>query len=107
MEKGKQLCSRVNEPKRDFLLPSAHSYRSDSMGSRRAAFQAGHNPKIMPMPTLAKNPATGAHRGTYEGMMSFTTNDPSQPMAKPTKPPKPVSVIASIRNCHRMSLRRA
>src|SRR5439155_5040963 len=88
-------------------LPYAHSYRSDSMGSRRAAFQAGHNPKIMPMPTLARKPAAGAHKGTYDGMISFTSRVSNQPIAKPTNPPKPVSVIASIRNCQRMSLRRA
>gem|GEM_PF-5164240 len=41
-----------------------YSYRKDSIGSSRAAFQAGHNPKTMPIPTLAKNPANGAHSGT-------------------------------------------
>ena len=59
------------------------------------------------MPTLARKPAAGAHKGTYDGMISFTNRVSSQPIPKPTKPPKPVSVIASIRNCHRMSLRRA
>src|SRR4051812_23455433 len=44
--------------------PYNYSYLSDSIGSRRAAFHAGHNPKTMPMPTLAKKPAAGAHSGT-------------------------------------------
>lgn len=43
---------------------SSYSYLSDSIGSNRAAFHAGHSPKIMPMPTLAKKPAIGAHSGT-------------------------------------------
>ena len=41
-----------------------YSYRKDSIGSNFAAFHAGHSPKIMPMPTLAKKPAAGAHSGT-------------------------------------------
>src|SRR5216684_3379606 len=40
-------------------------------------------------------------------MISFTSNVRSQPIESPTMPPKPVSVAASIRNCHMMSLRRA
>src|SRR5205807_807803 len=89
------------------MVLTSYSYLNDSIGSSRAAFHAGHSPKIMPIPTLAKNPAAGAHNGTYEGMISLTTNEPSQPIANPIKPPKPVRVMASIRNCQRMSLRRA
>src|SRR5256886_8836535 len=40
-------------------------------------------------------------------MINLTSIVPSQPTPKPTKPPKPVRVIASIRNWTRMSLRRA
>lgn len=50
------------EASRQYQPP--YSYLSDSIGSSRAAFHAGHNPKIMPIPTLATKPAAGAHSGT-------------------------------------------
>jgi hypothetical protein len=47
-----------------FSVKLSYSYRKDSMGSRRAAFQAGQSPKIKPMPTLATRPPIGAQSGT-------------------------------------------
>ena len=41
------------------------------------------------MITLAKNPATGAHSGTYEGRKSFTSNVSSQPIKQPDQTAKP------------------
>src|SRR5207245_11600725 len=82
----------------DIRASDTYSYLSDSIGSSFAAFHAGHSPKIMPMPTLAKKPAIGAHRGTYDGMIIFTSSVSSQPIPNPIKPPNPVSVIASIKN---------
>jgi hypothetical protein len=37
------------------------------MGSRRAAFMAGHIPKNKPILTEAAKPTTTAQRGTVEG----------------------------------------
>src|SRR5258706_14869120 len=80
------------------LVLLSYSYRRDSIGSRRAAFQAGNSPKTMPMPTLAPKPAIGAQMGTYDGIIIRTPNVSSQPSSNPTTPPKPVNVAASIKN---------
>ena len=57
------------------------------------------------MPTLATSPPTGAQSGTYDGSSNRSNSVNPQPIDSPITPPSPVSVAASIRNCHRMSLR--
>jgi hypothetical protein len=54
----------MGDPVCQCTISCNYSYLSDSMGSRRAAFQAGHRPKPTPMKTLAKKPAKGAQSGT-------------------------------------------
>jgi hypothetical protein len=46
------------------FVHGSYSYLNASIGSNRAAFHAGHNPKISPIPTLDTNPAIGAQIGT-------------------------------------------
>ena len=69
------------------------------MGSSRAAFQAGHNPKPTPSPTETKKPTKGAHNGIKVGINRRTSNARPTPVSMPMTPPRPVSVAASIRNC--------
>src|SRR5216684_4295179 len=53
------------------LTRQAYSYLNDSIGSSRAAFQAGHSPKTiptaaeMPTPTPIAQAGTNAGRGEY------------------------------------------
>lgn len=48
----------------NFKKANRYSYLSDSIGSRRAAFLAGHKPNIKPMPHDTVSPAIGAQVGT-------------------------------------------
>jgi len=75
-------------------LPVFHSYRNDSIGSSRAAFHAGHNPKIMPMPTLAKNPAAARPKGYVRRHDQFhhQRSQPAKSQAHKT---------TKARQCHR------
>src|SRR5271165_4308459 len=99
-------------PVRACAGPPSHpySYRSAAIGSSRAAFKAGHNPKNSPTLTATLKPATTDHIGTVEGRLSTRVRIArlsSQPKRMPIAPPDAVSVIASSRNCQMISLRRA
>src|SRR5262249_13784782 len=88
----------------------SHSYRKAAMGSSRDAFSAGHIPKKSPMLVPTVKPATTDHTGTVEGRLGMNVRIvtlSSQPTTMPITPPDAVRVIASNRNCHVISLRRA
>src|SRR5947199_10659271 len=87
-----------------------YSWRSAAMGSSRAAFSAGHNPKKRPTLVATLKPATTDHSGTVEGRLGTKVrmvSERSQPTRIPINPPEAVKVIASSRNCQVISLRRA
>ena len=50
-------------------LRGCYSYRNAAMGSRRAAFNAGHRPKNRPTLVATANPAAADHSGTVEGRL--------------------------------------
>src|SRR6185295_15943703 len=52
---GKQAACAKEPGAGPVISPSAHSNRSASMGSRRAAFQAGKKPKATPTSALNTN----------------------------------------------------
>src|SRR5438045_9042956 len=78
-----------------------YSYLKHSIGTRRAAFRAGHTPKISTIATLTVNPVITAQRGIEEGRLGIM-NPISllMPMAAstPITPPRKVNVIASNKN---------
>src|SRR4030095_17157179 len=80
-----------------------YSYLNASIGSKRAAFIAGHIPNTSPIPQETVIPAIGAQVGTYTGRIRFTNRLNPHPMAIPSSPPEPVKDIASIRHWRRMS----
>ena len=47
-----------------FALSRRYSYLNDSIGSNRAAFHAGHNPKMIPILAEMPTPTPIAHAGT-------------------------------------------
>lgn len=68
------------------------------MGSRRAARMAGATPKIIP--TRVENPKDSKtdHQGTVVVKNLPITKDRPIPKIMPMIPPRPDSVIASIKN---------
>ncbi len=75
------------------------------MGSRLAAFAAGHSPKKRPTLTAVTKPISiqvGCSTAG-KGEKVFTSQAMPPPMAMPRMPPTPVSVMASVRNCHSTS----
>ena len=97
-------CFAQSIPRR--VGTGAHSYRSASTGSSFAAFMAGQTPKIRPMLMLMVIPAAAAHSGTTPGQFSRmrirSTSRNTKTSAR--RPPAPVRVIASSKNCQVMSL---
>src|ERR1041384_470171 len=80
------------------------------MGSRRAAFIAGHIPKTNPTEHETINPSSTAHNGMIDGSVGASclrARLTTQPANIPIKPPTAVRVIASVRNCQMISLFRA
>src|ERR1051325_2547861 len=77
-----------------------YSHRRASMGLRRAAFHAGHNPNTIPTAAEIPTPTAIAHNGTYAGRGEylFINKLATSPTANPAKPPIAVSTTASIRN---------
>ncbi len=77
------------------------------MGSSRAALTAGQRPKVSPTPTAvpkAISTQVGCRRaGNGEKALIRKARPPPMPM--PRRPPAPVRVMASVRNCQRMSRR--
>lgn len=73
------------------------------MGSKREAFQAGHNPKLTPKSTEKVKPTIGDQSGINVGIISFISSAIRQPKTIPINPPNPVKVVASTRNCKIMS----
>src|SRR5258707_1065661 len=67
---------------------------------------AGQTPKMRPMLTLTTIPRTAAHTGTLPGHLSPRRTSRTRPFTRmrAMRPPKPVSVMASSRNCQVMSL---
>src|SRR6266436_7841007 len=49
------------------LCRNRYSYLNDSIGSSRAAFHAGHNPKTIPTAAEMPTPTPIAHAGTNAG----------------------------------------
>src|SRR5258708_30982245 len=72
---------------------TSHSYLNDSIGSSRAAFQAGHNPKTIPTAAEIPTPTPIAHAGTNAGRGEylFIKMLANSPTISPTSPPIPVS----------------
>ena len=70
------------------------------MGFKRAAFQAGQSPKIIPTAAEIPTPTAIAHSGTYagNGEYLFINRLAASPTAKPAKPPMAVNTTASIKN---------
>src|SRR5437763_12229130 len=80
--------------------PTPYSYLNDSIGSRRAAFHAGHNPKMIPTAAEMPTPMPMAHAGTYagNGEYLFVRKLANSPTPRPSNPPMAVKTTASIRN---------
>src|SRR5437016_4372005 len=95
------------EPGRHKACPYSYSHLSDSIGSMRAAFHAGHNPNTIPTAAEMPMPTPIAHGGTYagKGEYLFVKKLNSSPMPSPIRPPIAVSTTASIKNCERMLVR--
>ena len=71
------------------VRPRNYSWRSAAMGSRRAAFTAGHMPKNSPRLVDMAKPATTLHRGTVEGRLGTNVRIArlsSYPMRMPITP---------------------
>src|SRR6266487_1420226 len=84
------------------ISAQGYSYLSASIGSRRAAFTAGHIPKIKPTAHDTKNPSNTAHKGITEGSVGASclrARLTTQPANMPINPPTAVNVIASVKNC--------
>jgi hypothetical protein len=82
-----------------------YSNRSASSGCSRAALRAGHTPKAMPTTTLTPK-ATGIETpGTTNGTCKpcATPQAPTRSRTMPTPSPIAERVVASTRNCVRMS----
>src|SRR6266446_3620296 len=103
----RQLCRITRMARRNCREERPYSYRRASIGSSRAALTAGHRPKVRPTPTAvpkAISTQVGWRRaGKGEKALIRTATPP--PMAMPRRPPAPVKVMASVRNCQRMSRR--
>src|SRR3954454_20763734 len=91
------------------LETTLYSYLSASIGSIRDALIAGNRPKKMP--TLAEKPMPSAkdHQGREMGKpeTQCTSRPMLLPRMIPRTPPADVRKAASIRNCQRISRRRA
>jgi len=75
------------------------------MGSRLAARWRGSSRRTGPTPTAMATPSTTQNGDTVAGMPASarTANEMAAPVRMPTTPPMPESVMASSRNCARMS----
>src|SRR6267143_389002 len=94
----------------DALEQSGHvSARSAVIGSSRAARLAGYTPATIPTPAPSTTPTTMDHGATAAGSGVRAATAPASPIPSATPPAAPTraSVVASTRNCRRMSRRRA
>src|SRR4029453_5360766 len=76
-----------------------YSQRRASIGSRRAAFHAGHKPNTIPTAAEIPTPMPIAQSGTYAGIGEYLYINrlASSPNANPAKPPIAVKTTASIK----------
>src|SRR5262249_14367768 len=81
-----------------------HSYLSDSIGSSRAARQAGKVPKPRPMIAETVTPSAIACGVTSAatGVAAAKSCAPPTPRIVPPRPPMSVTTAASVRNCRRI-----
>src|SRR6266566_5282041 len=89
--------------------PGHVSARNAVIGSSRAARVAGYTPATIPTPAPRITPTTMDHGATAagSGVVAATRAANAMPMPTPMLAPTVASVVASTRNCRRMSLRRA
>src|SRR5947209_4000942 len=90
--------------------PSGHvSCRRAAIGSSRAARVAGYTPATIPTPPPRATPTRIDQGATAAGSGVSAAPAPASPMPRTTPPEAPAvaSVVASTRNCRRMSRRRA
>src|SRR5262245_34141085 len=79
-----------------------YSYLKHSIGSRSAAFLAGHTPKTRPTDVETSIPLSTAHRGMEAGSSgknNMMTELTTTARNTPSTPPSDVRIIASSRNC--------
>ena len=105
-ERSEGPASR-RRPERSEGPASPYSCLSAATGSSRLARSAGSMPNTIPVIALDTSAASTASGGTDAsiGEMLRTIVDAAQPSARPIAAPVPVSVIASTRNCQRITIR--
>src|SRR2546426_9926960 len=100
---------RVERDAHAFEQTGHVSCRRAAIGSSRAARLAGYTPATIPTPAPSTTPTRIDQGATAAGRGGTEATTPAKPIPTATPPAAPTvaSVVASTRNCRKMSRRRA